>query len=124
MNAMSIGGLDGMDGGTSVNFGADQAPRPYRPRTLVRSNEVTRVRPFLTVEAAVTAIESLDRELRKFELAVADSLQDYLGVQMAQINDCALARGWEPLSFMQREGFRVYRYEAMRRYTGRSNPQR
>ncbi|MGJ7572205.1 hypothetical protein ACSFBX_16885 [Variovorax sp. RB2P76] len=117
MNAMSIGGLNGMDGGASVNFGADSRPQP---RTLVRSNAVTHVRPFTTVEAAIAAIESLDRELRKFELAVADSLQDYLGVQMAQITDCALARGWEPLSFMQREGFRVYRYEAMASASRRS----
>ena len=51
---------------------------------------------------------------------MADSLQDYLGVQMAQITDCALARGWEPLSFMQREGFRVYRYEAMASASRRS----
>jgi len=75
---------------------------------------VTHVRPFTSVDAAVAAVESLDRDLKKFELAVADSLQDYLGVQMAQITDCALARGWEPVSFMQRDGFRVYRYEAMR----------
>lgn len=116
MNAMSIGGLNGMDGGASVNFGADSRPPP---RPLMRSSEVTHVRPFTTVEAAIAAIESLDRELGKFELAVADSLQDYLGVQMAQITDCALARGWEPLSFMQKEGFRLYRYESMRNHARR-----
>lgn len=105
-------GLDGMDGGISVNFGAGHAAAPTR--TPVRSSETTHVRPFITIEAAVAAIESLDRELRKFELAVADGLQDYLGVQMAQITDCALARGWEPISFLQKDGFRLYRYEAMR----------
>ncbi len=112
MASMSaIGGLNGMEGGASVNFSAE----PHdEPRTPERSKGVTHVRPFTSVKAAIAAVESLDRELRKFELAVADSLQDYLGVQMAQITDCALARGWEPVSFMQREGFRVYRYEAMR----------
>lgn len=112
-----MGSLNGLEGGASVNFGGDER-REARP--LMRSSEVTRVRPFATVEAAIAAIESLDRELKKFELAVADSLQDYLGVQMAQITDCALARGWEPISFLQKEGFRLYRYETMRRYARRS----
>lgn len=112
-----MGSLNGMEGGASVNFGGD-AQRETRP--LMRSSEVTNVRPFGTVEAAIGAIESLDRELRKFELAVADSLQDYLGVQMAQITDCALARGWEPVSFVQKDGFRLYRYETMRSYSKRS----
>jgi hypothetical protein len=120
MNAMSsmtaIGGLNGMEGGASVNFSADPPEAP----ALARSKAVTHVRPFTNVEAAIAALESLDRELKKFELAVADSLQDYLGVQMAQITDCALARGWEPVSFLQKDGFRVYRYEAMRSYKGRS----
>ncbi|MFS2164799.1 hypothetical protein [Variovorax sp. Varisp62] len=120
MNEMSsmgaIGGLNGMEGGASVNFSAEH---PANESTPVRSKGVTHVRPFTRVEAAIAAVESLDRELKKFELAVADSLQDYLGVQMAQITDCALARGWEPVSFMQKDGFRVYRYEAMPAYKGR-----
>jgi hypothetical protein len=112
MSAMSsIGGLNGMEGGASIDFGPDE---PLDAPALARSKSVTHVRPFTTVEAAIAAVESLDRELKKFELAVADSLQDYLGVQMAQITDCALARGWEPLSFIQKNGFRVYRYEAIR----------
>lgn len=113
MTSMSIGGLNGMDGGASVNFSAE----PAAPHSLARSSSTspaTQVRPFGDVEAAVAAIEALDRDLRKFELAVADSLQDYLGLQMAQITDSALARGWEPISFVQRDGFRVYRYKAMR----------
>lgn len=114
MTTMSLSGLNGMDGGTSVTFGPEPVARP-----LPRSREVTHVRPFVTIEAAITAIEALDRELKKFELAVSDSLQDYLGVQMAQITDCALARGWEPLSFTQKDGFRLYRYEAMRGSSGR-----
>jgi hypothetical protein len=110
MTSMSIGGLNGMEGGASVNFGAE----PAAPHGRVRSNPATQVRPFGNVEAAIAAIEALDRDLRKFELAVADSLQDYLGLQMAQITDSALARGWEPISFVQKDGFRVYRYKAMR----------
>ena len=75
------------------------------------------LKPFTDVEAAIAAVEAFDREVRKFELAIGDNLQDYLGVQMAQITDRALARGWEPISFLQKDGFRLYRYQAMRRYT-------
>ncbi|MET3496550.1 hypothetical protein [Variovorax boronicumulans] len=70
--------------------------------------------PFTRVEAAIAAVEGFDRDLRKFDLAVADSLQDPIGLQMAQITDRALARGWEPISFVQKNGFRLYRYKAMR----------
>ncbi|WP_432731768.1 hypothetical protein [Variovorax sp. W6] len=115
----AIGGLNGMEGGASVNFSAEPPAEMHAPERSSGSKGVTHVRPFTSVEAAIAAVESLDRDLKKFELAVADSLQDYLGVQMAQITDCALARGWEPVSFMQRDGFRVYRYEAMPAYKGR-----
>jgi len=74
----------------------------------------TSVRPFTDVEAAMAAVEALDGELRKFELAVGDNLQDSIGLQMAQITDRALARGWEPSGFIQKDGFRLYRYRAMR----------
>lgn len=70
--------------------------------------------PFTDVNAAIAAVEALDAQTRKFELAVADSLQDCIGLQMAQITDRALARGWEPRGFVQKKGFRLYRYEAMR----------
>jgi hypothetical protein len=107
-----IGGLNGTEGGASVVFGPEFAAS----HSLVRSSNppVHALRPFGNVEAAIAAIEALDRDLRKFELAVADSLQDHIGLQMAQITDSALARGWEPISFVQKDGFRVYRYKAMR----------
>jgi hypothetical protein len=109
-------GLIGMEGGATISF-APELPGPPR----VRTSDATSlpVHPFTSVDAAIAAVEALDGELEKFELAVADSLQDYLGVQMAQITDIALARGWEPVSFMQKNGFRLYRYEAMRSYTRR-----
>ena len=72
------------------------------------------VTPFTEVEAAITAVEGFGREIRKFDLAVADNLQDSIGLQMAQITDRALARGWEPISFVQKDGFRLYRFKAMR----------
>jgi hypothetical protein len=104
-------GLNAAEGGASVSF----APKRQRARR-ARGGEAVRVsvQPFTSVEAAIAALDALDRALEKFELAVDDSLQDYLGVQMAQITDRALARGWEPLSFVQKNGFRLYRYESMR----------
>lgn len=109
-------GLIGMEGGATISF-APELPSPPRARTSDATSMP--VHPFTSVETAIAAVHALDGELEKFELAVADSLQDYLGVQMAQITDSALARGWEPVSFMQRDGFRLYRYEAMRSYTRR-----
>ncbi|TAJ57837.1 MAG: hypothetical protein EPO53_36745 [Variovorax sp.] len=106
-----MGSLDSVEGGISVDFG----PKPRREAPPATPGlGLARRRPFASVAAAIAAIEALDRELRKFELAVDDVLQDYLGVQMAQITDCALTRGWEPVGFVQDEGFRVYRYERVR----------
>eukprot|EP01035_Chromulina_nebulosa_P046271 gene46271-62680_t len=109
-------GLIGMEGGASISFAPE---RPSLPRVRSGDTAPMPVHPFTSVEAAIAAVDALDGELEKFELAVADSLQDYLGVQMAQITDSALARGWEPVSFTQKDGFRLYRYEAMRTYTRR-----
>jgi hypothetical protein len=72
------------------------------------------VMPFTEVDDAIAAVEGFNREIRKFDLAVADNLQDAIGLQMAQIADRALARGWEPISFVQKDGFRLYRFKAMR----------
>ncbi len=110
-NVTLMGSLDSVEGGISVDFGPK--PRRVAPPSAPAPGRARR-RPFSSVEAAVAAIEALDRGLHKFELAVDDGLQDYLGVQMAQITDCALTRGWEPVGFVQDEGFRVYRYERVR----------
>ncbi|MGJ7604131.1 hypothetical protein ACSFA7_07295 [Variovorax sp. LT1R20] len=102
-------GLIGEDGGTRVSFPSRKTSSP------VRGADLTPMHPYSSVEGAIAAIDALDRGLREFELSVSDNLQDYLGVQMAQITDRALARGWEPISFMQKNGFRRYRFKAMRR---------
>jgi hypothetical protein len=112
-------GLIGMEGGATISFAPELPSPPQPPRTRTIDSTSMPLHPFTSVDAAIAAVEALDGELEKFELAVADNLQDYLGVQMAQITDSALARGWEPVSFLQKEGFRLYRYEAMRSYTRR-----
>ncbi len=108
-----------MEGGATISFAPELPSPPQPPRVRTIDSTSMPLHPFTSVDAAIAAVEALDGELEKFELAVADNLQDYLGVQMAQITDSALARGWEPVSFLQKEGFRLYRYEAMRRYTRR-----
>ncbi|MBJ2154455.1 hypothetical protein [Variovorax sp. IB41] len=110
MNGMK--GLNGQDGGTRVSFPSEGA---RKTSLRVHGADLTPMHPFSSVEGAIAAIDALDRGLREFELSVSDNLQDYLGVQMAQITDRALARGWEPISFMQKNGFRRYRFKAMRR---------
>lgn len=107
-----LNGLNGEEGGTRVSFPSAGGRKASFP---VRGADLTPMHPFSSVEGAIAAIDALDRGLREFELSVSDSLQDYLGVQMAQITDRALARGWEPISFMQKNGFRRYRFKAMRR---------
>jgi len=105
-------GLIGREGGTRVSFPADGA---RKTSSHISGADLTPMHPYASVEGAIAAIDALDRGLREFELSVSDNLQDYLGVQMAQITDRALARGWEPISFMQKNGFRRYRFKAMRR---------
>ena len=105
-------GLNGSEGGTRVSFPTDGARKTSSSR--IRSADLTPMHPFSSVEGAIAAIDALDRRLREFELSVSDELQDYLGVQMAQITDRALSRGWEPISFMQKNGYRRYRFKAMR----------
>ena len=68
--------------------------------------------PITNVEEAKRAIESFEGGPEDFALPISDGMQDQLGMNMAIITDCALARGWEPGGFEQRQGFRVYRYKA------------
>ena len=65
------------------------------------------ISPFTDVDAAIAAAEVFEGEVRKFELAVADYQQ------VAPIADRALERGWELIGFVQRQGFRLYRCEAV-----------
>ena len=65
-----------------------------------------------SVDKAKRAIESFEGAPEEFALPVSDELQDQFGMNVAVITDCALARGWEPNGFEQRQGFRVYRYKA------------
>ena len=59
------------------------------------------------------SIKSFAGAPENFVLPIADEMLDPIGVNMAIITDCVLARGWKPNGFQQREGFRVYRYKLL-----------
>lgn len=68
--------------------------------------------PFTEIEAAISAIECFPGQAEDFSLPLPDSLLDPVGINMAIITDKALARGWFPAGFEQREDYRIYRYES------------
>ena len=47
-----------------------------------------------------------------FQLLIPDELNDSVGWNMAFITDRILIRGWEPDSFSQAQGYRIYKYKA------------
>ena len=69
------------------------------------------VNPFTDIRDAKHAVESFTGAPEDFVLPIADELNDAVGINMAIITDCILAKGWEPNGFDQREGFRIYRYK-------------
>ncbi len=71
------------------------------------------MKPIITVDEAKASIKSFAGAAEDFSLPISNEMQDPLGVNMAIIIDCALAKGWEPNGFEQREGFKVYRYKVL-----------
>jgi hypothetical protein len=68
--------------------------------------------PCKTVEEALESIRKFDGRLDEFCLAVANSLVDPLGVNMAIVTDAILERGWEPDGCDDKGDHRLYRYKA------------
>jgi hypothetical protein len=66
--------------------------------------------PFADIESAISAIDRFLGRPEDFRLAISDSLLDPIGVNMAMITDRILARGWFPVGFEQRDGYRLYSY--------------
>lgn len=67
--------------------------------------------PITTLDEAMRLVEEFEGVPTDFRLAIDDSLNDIVGVNMALITDRILQRGWEPNGFTQGEGFRVYLYK-------------
>ena len=70
------------------------------------------MRPCQSVEEALSAIRRFNGSPDEFNLAIAKTLLDPVGVNMAIVTDAILARGWMPDGFVDRVDHRLYRYKA------------
>ena len=69
--------------------------------------------PITTVKQALQQIEQFTGTVSEFELPIANTLNDAVGINMAIITDKILQKGWMPNGCREEEGFRVYRYRDM-----------
>jgi hypothetical protein len=69
--------------------------------------------PITTVSEAIRFVEEFEGTPADFALAIDDSLNDIVGVNMALITDKILKRGWEPNGFIQGQGYRTYLYKEL-----------
>ena len=67
--------------------------------------------PITTIEEANRIIEEYQGAASDFQLPIADSLLDPVGVNMAIITDYILARDFMPDGFEQKDGYRLYKYK-------------
>jgi hypothetical protein len=63
-----------------------------------------------SVEEAQAMVRAFEGKPEDFRLPVPDDLQDPMGLNMAIITDSILERGWMPDGFVQKEGYRIYKY--------------
>jgi len=68
--------------------------------------------PIIDINEALTKVEEHHGPPEAFRLPISESINDSLGVNMAIITDAILKRGWLPNGFIQKDGFRIYLYEA------------
>ena len=68
--------------------------------------------PIEDIDEALKTIKEHRGLPEGFQLPISDSINDSLGLNMAIITDAILKRGWLPNGFIQKEGFRIYLYEA------------
>ncbi len=69
--------------------------------------------PITNIDDAIKLIESYEGEAEDFTLPISDKLNDSVGINMAIITDAILAKGWEPVDFVQEDGYRLYSYQEM-----------
>lgn len=69
--------------------------------------------PCRSLEEALEAIRGFGGAPEELELALANSLLDPSGFNMAIITDAILKRGWEPDGFEDKGDHRLHRYKAM-----------
>jgi hypothetical protein len=64
------------------------------------------------LEVALLAVDEHAGSAESFELPIANSLIDPVGMTMTVITDRILRRGWWPDGFVQLEGYRIYKYRS------------
>jgi hypothetical protein len=69
--------------------------------------------PFKDTKEAAQYVEKFEGKASDLKLAICDSLQDSIGINMAIITDIILGKGWEPNGYEEKEGYRVYMYKEM-----------
>ena len=68
---------------------------------------------FTTTEEAIEYINAYSGKAEEFELPIAESLLDPMGMNMAIITDSILAKDFEPVGFVQEDGYRVFRFKVL-----------
>lgn len=67
--------------------------------------------PITSIKEAKKVVEEFQGKAQDLILVISDELQDPVGVNMAIITDTILKKGMEPDGFIQKEGFRIYKYK-------------
>jgi hypothetical protein len=67
--------------------------------------------PIASVQEGMRLVDTYEGHVKDFRLAVAESLLDPVGINMAIITDRILARGWQPDGFIQGDGCKIFRYK-------------
>ena len=71
------------------------------------------VKPVNSVMEALGLIDSFKGKPEDFRLAIAETLLDPVGMNIAIITDRILGRGWQPDDFTQEPGYRLFRYKKL-----------
>ena len=69
--------------------------------------------PVTTIAKAIRVVEEYQGAASDFQLPIADSLLDPVGMNMAIITDYILARDFMPDGFEQKDGYKLYKYKDM-----------
>ena len=70
-------------------------------------------KPIGSVQEALKLVDSFSGNPEDFELAVPDALHDAIEINIANITDRILRRGWQPDDVTQESGYRLYRYKKL-----------
>jgi len=66
--------------------------------------------PIENVDQALAMLEYFDGAASDFDLPLADTLQDKIGMNMTSIEERAAERRWEIAGFEQMPGYRIYHF--------------